>query len=204
MINNNQNKNDMIETPSNKVESVAFTEAMKAYETILEAIGENPSREGLADTPKRHIKFLMEFCNPKPFKFTTFDKEDTDEIVVQLNIPYFSLCEHHFLPFYGFAHIGYLPNKRIVGLSKLARTVDFISHAPQNQERITSQVAEFLMEKLDAKGVGVILSGEHMCMSMRGISKPGAVTYTSKMLGLFKEDMQMQKQFMERIQLNNK
>jgi len=194
----------MNNTQLNKVENVTFLQAMEAYKTILEAIGVNPLREGLADTPKRHIKFLMEFCNPKPFKFTTFDKEDTDEMVVQLNIQYFSLCEHHFLPFYGFAHVGYLPNNRIVGLSKLARTVEFISHAPQNQERITSQVAEFLMEKLDAKGVGVLLSGEHMCMSMRGISKPGAITYTSKMLGLFKDDKQIQNQFLERIQLTNK
>ncbi len=155
-------------------------------EEMLPLIDEDHSREGLQDTPKRYAKFLEEFLEEKPFDCTTFDSEGYDEMVVQSTIPFFSICEHHLVPFFGHATIAYIPNDKIVGLSKLARTLTYFSHRLQNQERITRQVADFLDEKLQPKGVGVILTARHLCMEMRGVEKPGTQSTTSYLKGAFR------------------
>jgi GTP cyclohydrolase I len=157
------------------------------FQQILEQLGEDTSREGLIETPKRYIKFMREFLEPKDFNFTTFDAEGTDEMIAQTNIPFYSLCEHHTAPFFGVATIAYIPDKKIVGLSKLARTLDFYANRFQNQERITTQVAERLIKELDPKGVAVSLKAQHLCMCMRGVKKHDTWTITSKLLGAFKE-----------------
>jgi GTP cyclohydrolase I len=160
---------------------------------------DNGNREGLQDTPKRYIKFLTQFLTPDEFNFTTFDGEGTDEMIVQTNIPFYSLCEHHLAPFFGVAHIAYIPNGRIVGLSKLARTVELYTRRFQNQERITTQIAERLNEELNPLGVGVILKAQHLCMAMRGVKKHDVHTTTSKMIGAFKEDMNTRHEFLNLI-----
>ena len=160
---------------------------------------DNTEREGLKDTPKRYIKFLREFLSPPEFNFTAFDAEGTDEMIVQSNIPFYSLCEHHIAPFFGVAHIAYIPNKKIVGLSKLARTLELYSRRLQNQERITSQIAERLMNELNPLGVGVVLKAQHLCMSMRGVKKHDTHTTTSKLLGFFKEDLNCRNEFLSLI-----
>lgn len=161
---------------------------------------DDPTREGLKETPKRYIKFLKEFLSPPDFNFTTFDAEGTDEMIVQKNIPFHSLCEHHLAPFFGVAHLAYIPNGKIVGLSKLARCVEMYSRNFQNQERITTQIAEKLMKELDAKGVAVVLEAQHMCMSMRGVKKQNVPTITSKMVGIFKEDLNCRQEFLRFIE----
>ena len=171
----------------------------EAFRLILKELGEDPDREGLKDTPKRFIKFLEQRCKPLDFNFTTFDGEGANEMIVQLNIPFYSLCEHHLAAIIGFGHISYIPNKRIAGLSKLARTLTYFSNRLQNQERITSQVVEFLSEKLDTQDVACVLTARHMCMEMRGCEKPGTLTTTSKMLGAFKEDDRIRREFWDRI-----
>jgi len=166
---------------------------------LLQYFGEDVTREGLLDTPKRFIKFFKEFLNPPEWNCTTFEGEGYDEMIVQTNIPFHSLCEHHIAPFFGYGHIAYIPNKRIVGLSKLARTLETYSRRLQNQERITTQVAEFLQEKLDPKGVAVVLTAKHMCMEMRGVKKHDTFTTTSKMIGYFKDDSKARQEFLEFI-----
>lgn len=160
---------------------------------------DDANREGLKDTPKRYVKFLKEFLGTPDFNFTTFDSEGMDQMIVQTNIPFYSLCEHHLAPFYGVAHVAYIPNEKIVGLSKLARTVDLYARKFQNQERITSQVAERLMQELDAKGVAVVMTAQHLCMSMRGVKKHDTHTTTSKLLGVFKEDLNTRNEFLNYI-----
>lgn len=154
------------------------------------------NREGLAETPKRYIKFLDEFLSPKPFKFTTFENEGNDQMITQSNIHFYSLCEHHLAPFFGTAKVSYIPNDKIVGLSKLARTVDWYARRFQNQERITQQVADRLMQELSPQGVGVQIDAHHLCMSMRGIQKPNAVTRTTALKGIYIED-RVKKEFLE-------
>lgn len=160
---------------------------------------DNGNREGLKETPQRYIKFLKEFLSPPEFNFTTFDGEGTDEMIVQTNIPFYSLCEHHLAPFFGVGHIAYVPNGKIVGLSKLARTLEFYARRFQNQERITTQVAERLQKELDAKGVAVVLKAQHLCMAMRGVKKHDVWTTTSKMVGIFKDDLNARNEFMHLI-----
>ena len=157
------------------------------FQEILKLLGEDVTREGLIETPKRYIKFMREFLEPKEFNFTTFDGEGTDEMILQTNIPFYSLCEHHTAPFFGVAHVAYIPNDKIVGLSKLARTVDLYANRFQNQERITTQVAERLMKELSPKGVAVSLKAQHLCMCMRGVKKHDTWTVTNKLMGVFKE-----------------
>jgi len=169
------------------------------FKKILELLGENPNREGLKETPKRYIKFMREFLEPKDFNFTTFDGEGTDEMILQTNIPFYSLCEHHTAPFFGIAHVAYIPNEKIVGLSKLARTVDFYANRFQNQERITSQVAEKIYNELKPKGVAVSLKAQHLCMCMRGVKKHDTWTVTNKLIGLFKEDLNVRNEFLNSI-----
>lgn len=169
------------------------------FKRILQYFGEDTEREGLKDTPKRYIKFLSEFLAPKDFNFTAFDSEGTDEMIVQSNIPFYSLCEHHTAPFFGTATVAYIPDKKIVGLSKLSRTVDLYANRFQNQERITTQIAERLMQELNPKGVAVSLKAQHLCMAMRGVKKHDTWTVTSKMTGAFKEDEKARNEFLQFI-----
>ena len=166
---------------------------------LLQYFGEDVNREGLKDTPKRYVKFFKEFLNPPKWKCTTFEGEGYDEMIIQKNIPFYSLCEHHIAPFFGKGHIAYIPNKKIVGLSKLARTLETYSRRLQNQERITQQVAEFLEKQLKPKGVAVILSAQHMCMEMRGVKKHDTFTTTSKMTGVFKTGYEARMELMNLI-----
>jgi GTP cyclohydrolase I len=169
------------------------------FKAILRHLGEDVEREGLKDTPMRYIKFMQEFLGDKPFNFTTFDAEGTDEMIIQTNIPFYSLCEHHVAPFFGTADVAYIPNGKIVGLSKLARCVDLYANRLQNQERITTQIAERLQEELDAVGVAVHLRAQHLCMCMRGVKKHDTWTSTSKMLGVFKDDLNARNEFLSLI-----
>lgn len=174
-------------------------EAQENFRQILEYLGEDTTREGLKETPKRYIKFLEEFLEPKEFNFTAFDAEGTDEMIIQTNIPFYSLCEHHTAPFFGVANVAYIPNDKIVGLSKLARCVDLYANRFQNQERITTQVAERLMKELSPKGVAVTLKAQHLCMCMRGVKKHDTWTQTSKMTGCFKTDINCRTEFLNLI-----
>lgn len=169
------------------------------FQQILKQLGEDTSREGLIETPRRYIKFMREFLEPKEFNFTSFDAEQTDEMIIQTNIPFYSLCEHHTAPFFGFANVAYIPNEKIVGLSKLARTVDLYANRFQNQERITTQIADRIQKELKPKGVAVTLKAQHLCMCMRGVKKHDTWTQTSKMLGVFKDDLNCRNEFLNLI-----
>lgn len=164
-----------------------------AMEMIIEAIGEDIQREGLLDTPKRVAKMYTEVFSgihedPRVHMETFFNTEH-DEMVLVKDIAFYSMCEHHFLPFFGKVSVAYIPkNGKITGLSKLARVVDCIAKRPQLQERLTSSIADVIMECLDSEGVAVVVDAEHMCMSMRGIKKPGARTVTSAVRGIFRSD----------------
>lgn len=173
--------------------------AQENFKQILEYLGEDTTREGLKETPKRYIKFLEEFLEPKEFNFTTFDAEGTDEMIIQTNIPFYSLCEHHIAPFFGVANVAYIPADKIVGLSKLARCVDLYSNRFQNQERITTQIAERLMKELNPLGVAVTLKAQHLCMCMRGVKKHDTWTMTSKMTGTFKTNLNCRTEFLNLI-----
>jgi GTP cyclohydrolase IA len=166
---------------------------------LLQYFGEDINREGLQETPKRFIKFFKEFLNPPDWNCTSFEGEGYDEMIVQTNIPFHSLCEHHIAPFFGTGTIAYIPNKRIVGLSKLARTLETYARRLQNQERITTQVAEFLWNELEPKGVAVQITAKHMCMEMRGVKKHDTWTTTTKLLGAFKDDINTKNEFLNSI-----
>ncbi len=163
-------------------------QAEEAVRTLLRFVDPHPDREGLLDTPRRYVSALLEMTQPRVFEMTTFDAEGHDQMVVQRGIPFQSLCEHHVLPFFGTATVAYIPGECIVGLSKLTRTVEYFARSLQNQERITSQVADHLMEKLGARGVAVILEARHLCMELRGARVPGATTVTSALRGVFASD----------------
>lgn len=165
----------------------------ESVRTILSAIGDNPDREGLLDTPRRVARMYGELFagmreDPGEYLDVSFT-EKYDEMVVLRDIPFYSMCEHHMLPFMGRAHVAYLPNGKVAGLSKLARVVEAFARRPQLQERLTQQIAQLLMERLEAKGVGVILEATHTCMTIRGVKKPGSVMVTSAMLGRFRTDL---------------
>tara|TARA_R100001163_G_scaffold11614_4_gene10614 strand:- start:6294 stop:7130 length:837 start_codon:yes stop_codon:yes gene_type:complete len=166
---------------------------------LLQYFGEDVNREGLRETPKRFVKFFREFLNPPEWNCTSFEGEGYDEMIVQTNIPFHSLCEHHIAPFFGTGTIAYIPDKRIVGLSKLARTLETYARRLQNQERITTQVAEFLWEELQPLGVAVQLTAKHMCMEMRGVKKHDTHTTTTKLLGVFKNDINAKNEFLNSI-----
>ncbi|MDK2800435.1 MAG: cyclohydrolase [Clostridiales bacterium] len=165
----------------------------KAMRMMIEAIGENPDREGIKDTPDRVARMYAEIFSglgqdPKEYLQVYFN-EDHDEMVLVKDIPFYSMCEHHFLPFIGKAHVAYIPQKgKITGLSKLARVVDSIAKRPQLQERLTGEIADVLMKCLEPQGVAVVVEAEHLCMSMRGIKKPGSKTITSAVRGIFRRD----------------
>lgn len=160
---------------------------------------DDPEREGLRDTPRRYINFLQEFLKTPKFKFTTFDAEGYDQMIIQTNIPFYSLCEHHLAPFFGVGHIAYIPEKRIVGLSKLARVLDMFARRLQNQERVTKQTAEYLKRNLQPKGVAVALKAQHLCMSMRGIKKHDTWTVTSEVDGVFRDNISCRNEFLTLI-----
>jgi GTP cyclohydrolase I len=161
-----------------------------AVREIIAAIGEDPEREGLAETPRRIAEMYGELFSgidedPREVLTKGFE-ESHKEMVVLKDVPFYSLCEHHFLPFHGKAHVGYVPEGRVVGVSKLARAVDILARRPQLQERLTSQVADAIMDGLTPDGVAVVIEAEHLCMTMRGVQKPGAVMITSAIRGGFR------------------
>jgi GTP cyclohydrolase I len=171
--------------------------AERAVADLLVALGHDPTTEHLADTPRRVANAYAELLTPTSFDLTTFpNDEDYDELVVARGIPFHSLCEHHLLPFHGFAHVAYLPGDRIIGLSKLGRVVDKFARRLQVQERLTNQIAVWLEENLEPKGVGVVLEAEHLCMSLRGVQKPGTLTMTSALRGLVRDDPRTRQEFL--------
>ena len=170
--------------------------ATDAVKSLLLALGFDIADEGLRETPRRVAAALAELVTPLPFQMTTFaNPEGYDELVLARGIPFHSLCQHHLLPFIGVAHIGYLPAERIVGLSKLGRTVDHFARSLQAQERLTTQIADCLEDALQPKGVGVVLEAEHLCMSLRGVQKP-AKTVTSALLGAMRHDARARQEFL--------
>ncbi|WP_380169679.1 GTP cyclohydrolase I FolE [Jannaschia sp. R86511] len=172
----------------------AATDAARAF---LTALGMDLDAPGLDRTPRRMAKAYAEMFRPRPFELTTFpNDEGYDEMVVAHGIGFTSVCEHHLLPFSGHATVGYLPDDRIVGLSKLARVVELFARRPQVQERMTQQVARFLAEQLSPKGVGVVLSAEHSCMTVRGVQAHGSSTTTSALLGRMREDARTRAEFL--------
>jgi len=186
-------------------EKVSEKEVEEAFVKIIKWIGEDPSREGLVSTPKRLVKAYREYFkgyseDPEKILEKTFgDVLGYDDMVIQKNISLQSHCEHHMAPIIGVAHIAYIPNKRVVGLSKLARVVEVFSKRLQTQERLTMQIANTLMQALSAKGVAVSIDATHQCMTMRGIKKEQATTVTNYYLGQFKEDLSYQNRYLRFI-----
>ena len=196
LVKNENNKN---------TEIVTDEEAREAFVKILKWLGEDPSREGLLETPKRVTKAFKEYFkgykeDPKEILSKTFgDVEGYSDMVVQKNISVQSHCEHHMAPIIGIAHVAYIPNERVAGLSKIARVVEVFSKRLQTQERLTVQIANTLMESLDAKGVAVTIDSTHQCMTMRGIKKEQATTVTNFYLGQFKDDLSYQNRYLRFI-----
>ena len=179
------------------VPSIDLEAAERAAADLLVALGADLEDEGLRDTPRRVAAAYAELLTPKPFNLTTFPNEEGyDELVLARDIPFHSLCMHHMLPFHGVAHVAYLPGDRIIGLSKLARVVELFARDLQVQERLTVQVADWLQTHLAPKGVGVVIEAEHLCMSLRGVQKPGARTVTSALHGLVREDSRTRQEFL--------
>lgn len=175
----------------------------EAVRLLLEGMGEDVSREGLADTPQRVARMYEEIYGGLEEDATvhlskTFTSTSSD-MVIEKDITFYSTCEHHLLPFFGVVHIAYIPDGKVVGLSKLARTVEVYARRPQIQEKMTGQIAEAIMENLNPKGVMVMVEAEHMCMSMRGIKKPGSKTVTFSALGEFKENSELRKMFFDSV-----
>ena len=195
---------DADKTSSKKAE-VSDKQAEEAFKTILKWIGEDPNREGLVETPKRVIKAFKEYFKgyhqdaQADLSKTFGDVEGYDDMVVEKNITLESHCEHHMAPIIGVAHVAYIPNKKVVGLSKLARTVEIFSKRLQTQERLTMQIAKTLMNSLDAKGVAVTIDAAHQCMTMRGVKKERATTVTNYFLGSFREDLGIQNRYLRYI-----
>ena len=177
---------------------------IEALRTMIREIGEDPNREGLIDTPERIARMyaeLFEGLHMDPVEVLAVGfEEGHDEMVILKDIPFYSMCEHHFLPFHGVAHVGYLPDGRIVGLSKLARAVEIFARRPQVQERLSSQIADCVEDVLGAKGVGVVVQAEHLCMTARGVRKPGSKMVTSAMRGKFKDEENTRQEFLQLIQ----
>ena len=175
---------------------------------LLELLGEDPKREGLVNTPKRVAKawdFLTKGYNENLddlINNAIFEGESKDMVIVK-NIEFYSLCEHHMIPFYGKAHIGYIPNGKIIGLSKLARITDLFAQRLQVQERLTNQIAKCLQDVLNPKGVAVVLEGKHFCMLSRGVQKQNSIATSSSMLGIFREKESTRNEFLKLIQMNN-
>lgn len=178
-------------------DELALIDAARA---LIEAVGENPQREGLKESPHRIASMYRElfdglYQDPIEILSVGFE-EGHDELVILREIPFYSMCEHHFMPFHGQAHVGYLPNGRIVGLSKIARAVEVFARRPQVQERLTSQIADSIEHVLNAQGVGVVIEAEHLCMTARGVRKPGSKMVTSAMRGCFRSDTNTRQEFL--------
>jgi len=176
----------------------------RAVASIIEAIGEDPKREGLVSTPRRIAEMYDEVFagihhDPKEELQVGFDEEH-HEMVIFKDIPFYSMCEHHFLPFYGLVHIGYIPSGRVVGASKVGRVVEVLAKRPQLQERLTSQVADTIVEVLQPQGVAVVIQAEHLCMTMRGVKKPGSNIVTSATRGLFRRSPATRSEFLSLVQ----
>ncbi|RLC67324.1 MAG: GTP cyclohydrolase I FolE, partial [Chloroflexi bacterium] len=176
----------------------------RAVALIIEAIGEDATREGLVETPRRIAEMyaeLFEGLEKDPLDELTvfFEAGKHKEMIILKDIPFYSMCEHHFLPFHGVAHIGYIPNERIVGISKLARVVEILARRPQLQERLTGQIADAIMEGLQPQGVGVVVEAEHLCLTMRGIKKPGSIVVTSANRGLFRRNLATRQEFLSLV-----
>jgi GTP cyclohydrolase I len=181
-------------TDRRRVDRVAV---QRAAAELLRALGADVDAAALEDTPRRVADAYAELLTPQPFRATTFPNDDGyDELILARAMPFHSLCMHHLLPFHGLAHIAYLPGERIVGLSKLGRVVEFFSRDLQIQERLTTQIADWLERELEPKGVGVVLEAEHLCMSMRGVQKLGAKTVTSALRGLVRDDPRTRQEFL--------
>jgi GTP cyclohydrolase I len=179
-----------------RAHGVDLARAERAVTDLLGALGQDPSDEQLLDTPRRVAASYAELLTPPPFALTTFpNHERYDQLVLAKAIPFASLCQHHLLPFVGVAHVGYLPADRILGLSKLARVVELFARRLQLQERLTTQVADWLQAQLAPKGVGVVLEAEHQCMTIRGVQAAGARTVTSALHGLLRSDQRSRQEF---------
>lgn len=178
----------------------------RAVSDIIEAMGEDPEREGLRDTPRRIAEMYEELFSglkedPRELLEVGFDDENHHEMVIVKDIPFYSVCEHHFLPMVGVAHIGYIPQGRILGISKIPRLVEILARRPQVQERLSSQIADFLCEGgLKAAGAAVVIEAEHLCVTMRGIKKPGSRVVTSATRGVFREDSRTRAEFFSIIE----
>lgn len=183
------------------IDQARIEEAVKA---IIAAIGEDPTREGLRGTPRRIAEMYQELfqgiaCDPLEVLSVGF-QEGLQEMVLVKDIPFYSMCEHHFLPFYGLAHIAYMPNGRVVGVSKLARVIEILARRPQMQERLTSQIANTIFQGLEPMGVAVVIEAEHLCMTMRGIKKAGSKVVTSANRGSFDTDPAARAEFLSLLQ----
>ena len=183
--------------PTDQSDAIDLPAAERAAHDLLSALGVDLEGESLRDTPRRMARMYAELLTPPQFSPTTFPNDGGyDELVVATGIPFHSMCEHHLLPFVGVAHVGYLPGERIVGLSKLARVVELYARSLQVQERLTTQIAGWLDEHLAPRGVGVVLEAEHMCISLRGVQKPGARTVTSALRGRLRDDHRTRHEFL--------
>jgi GTP cyclohydrolase IA len=183
--------------PTGGMDLVAAEEGARAF---LKGLGVQLDSEALRETPGRMVRAYAELFTARPFNLTTFpNDEGYDEMVLARSIPMHSVCEHHLLPFVGVAHVGYLPGDRILGLSKLARVVEQFARRPQVQERLTKQVADWLQEHLQPKGVGVVIEAEHTCMTLRGVKATGSSTVTSTLLGTFRSDVRSRQEFLSSI-----
>ena len=176
----------------------------KAVASIIEAIGEDPKREGMVGTPRRIAEMYAEvfagiYEDPKEELRVGFE-EGHQEMVILKDIPFYSMCEHHFLPFHGLAHVGYIPSGRVVGASKIGRVVEILAKRPQLQERLTTQIANTIVSVLEPKGVAVVIQAEHLCMTMRGVKKPGSNIITSAMRGLFQKNPLTRSEFLSLVQ----
>lgn len=191
------------ETTGAQSAPIELARIRKAVREIIIGVGEDPEREGLRDTPRRVAEMYAEVFSglredPADVLSVGFE-EGHQEMVIVKDIPFYSMCEHHFLPFHGVAHVGYIPNGRVVGLSKLARAVEILARRPQLQERLSSQLADAVMRALEPQGVAVVISANHLCMQMRGVRKPGSLTVTSAMRGVFQRSSATRAEFMSLV-----
>ena len=183
--------------PDTQLRRVDHAAVQRAARELLRAVGADVDSDALEETPRRVADAFAELLTPQPFRATTFPNDDGyDELIVARAIPFHSLCMHHMLPFHGVAHVGYLPGERIIGLSKLGRVVEYFARDLQIQERLTTQVADWLERELEPKGVGVVLEAEHLCMSLRGVQKLGAKTVTSALHGLVRDDPRTRQEYL--------
>jgi len=197
-------KKRIVCVPSSAVVTLDTDAIQRAVRLIIEAVGEDPRREGLADTPRRIAEMYAEVFSglhqdPLALLAVGFDSMLHHEMVILKDIPFYSMCEHHFLPSRGVVHVGYIPNGRIVGISKIARAVEVLARRPQVQERLTSQLADLLMDGLKADGAAVVIEAEHLCMNMRGVKKPGSTIVTSATRGVFRKDARTRAEFLSLI-----